>query len=269
MSVTFLVVPQWQGTGSSRAMQLVDGARAIAGDLPAASTRDVEVPLEAGDDEGTGIHRWSSIRIVRQRVAQALEDVDGPVVTIGGGCGADLGPIAHAAAQAPMALVWLDAHGDANSPATSSSGIFDGMVLRTVIDEGLVPADRVVHAGARNWDDGEREALEAEGARIVPPEALADPGALAAAVAATGADRAYVHLDVDVLDPSELASTWMPEPFGPTATQLAEALRELWRGSTLAGAAVTGFSPADAQAVTDEMPVLLRLIGALTAGARS
>jgi len=266
VSVTFLVVPQWQGTGSSRAMQLVDGARAIAGDLPTASTIEVEVPLEAGDDEGTGIHRWSSIRIVRQRVAHALEAVRDPVVTIGGGCGASLGPIAHAAAEGPMGLLWLDAHGDLNTPESSASGIFDGMVLRRVIDEGFVDAAHVVHAGGRNWDEGEREGFEALGGSVVSAEALAEPGALRSAVEALGVSRVYVHLDVDVLDPSAIASTWMPEPFGPTVAELVVGIRELVGAVPLAGASITGFSPADAGAITDEMPGLLRLIGALTSG---
>lgn len=38
-------------------MRLVDGADAIRGDLPSASTRIVEIPLEAGDDQGTGVAR--------------------------------------------------------------------------------------------------------------------------------------------------------------------------------------------------------------------
>jgi arginase len=40
----FFVVPQWQGSPAARAMHLVDGAEAIAGDLPRASTARVEVP---------------------------------------------------------------------------------------------------------------------------------------------------------------------------------------------------------------------------------
>ena len=48
MAARFLIVPQWQGSGSSRAMRLADGAAAIRGDLPAAATLDIEVPVEAG-----------------------------------------------------------------------------------------------------------------------------------------------------------------------------------------------------------------------------
>ena len=57
----FLVVPQWQGSPAARAMHLVDGAEAIAGDLPRASTARVEVPASAGEALGTGIRRYSAL----------------------------------------------------------------------------------------------------------------------------------------------------------------------------------------------------------------
>ena len=56
MAARFLVVPQWQGSGSDRAMRLVEGAEAILADLPAAATERVDVPLEAGDHELSLIH---------------------------------------------------------------------------------------------------------------------------------------------------------------------------------------------------------------------
>ena len=64
MPAAFVVVPQWQGSGSSRAMRLVDGAEAIRGDLPTASTFSVNVPLEAGDE-----------LIARAKTAQAQAQV--------------------------------------------------------------------------------------------------------------------------------------------------------------------------------------------------
>ena len=54
----YLVVPQWQGSPSSRAMPLIDGALAIAGDLPRSATTIQDVPMEAGESLGTGILRY-------------------------------------------------------------------------------------------------------------------------------------------------------------------------------------------------------------------
>ncbi|MBN9606573.1 MAG: arginase family protein [Actinomycetales bacterium] len=266
MAVTFLVVPQWQGSGSARALQVVDGARAIAGDLPAASTIEVEVPLEAGDDEGTGIHRFSSLRIVRQRIAQALEHVDGPVVAIGGDCAAEYAAIAHAAARHRLAVLWLDAHPDANTPSTSPSGAFNGMVLRALVDDRVVDASSVVIAGARAWDPEEERWVAAEGVASLDVDALREPATLADAVAATGADAVYLHVDLDVLDPAEIRGLGYPEPFGVTVAELLAAIRAVRERLPLAGAGVMEYAPGDAEAVTDDMPTILRVVGALTSG---
>src|SRR5690606_8239775 len=101
------------------------------GDLPASKTKAIEIPLEAGDDQGSGVLRCSSLLTVRDRMADALLGQTNPVITIGGDCGVELAPIAHAGKAHPdLALVWFDAHADSHNPATSASGAFHGMVLR-------------------------------------------------------------------------------------------------------------------------------------------
>src|ERR1700733_13581685 len=102
MAATFVVVPQWQGSGSTRAMRLVDGADAIRGDLPSASTVVVAVPLEAGEAQGTGVSRFSSIQLVRDRQAMTLSTVEGVAITIGGDCGTELAAVEHAADQGDL-----------------------------------------------------------------------------------------------------------------------------------------------------------------------
>ncbi len=269
MTATFVVVPQWQGSGSTRAMRLVDGAEAIRGDLPSALTRVVEIPLEAGDAQGTGVHRLSSIVIVRDRMREVLATVTGPAVVVGGDCGVELAAVEHVAEDA--AVVWFDAHPDLNTPESSPSGAFTGMVLRTLLGDGadaLVPAtpldpSRVILAGARSFDDGESEYVATTGIRTLPAEELSSDG-LVAAVEATGAESVYVHIDLDVLDPADLTGLGYPEPFGVRATALVEALRGLLARFPLAGAGITEFAPASLADAVDDMPTILRLIGALT-----
>ena len=274
MAATFLVVPQWQGSASSRAMRLVDGADAIRGDLPSASTRIVEIPLEAGDDQGTGVARLSSLAMVRARMAEQLLSVTGPVITIGGDCGVELAAIEHALGTHPdLAVVWFDAHPDLNTPATSPSHAFTGMVLRTLLGEGaepLVPAtpldvDRVVLAGSRAYDAAEEEYIAAN--RIATVTAADVSGeVLVAAVKATGASSVYLHIDVDVHDPADFAGLGAPEPFGVSAGALVETVKALIAEFTLAGAGITEFAPASPTEAVDDMPVILRLVGALARG---
>lgn len=277
MATRFLVVPQWQGSGSSRAMRLADGANAIAGDLPAAATTPVELRIEAGESLGTGVHRASSLIAARQQLAEVLVDFDQDetVIVIGGDCGADLAPAQRAIAEHPddLAIVWFDAHGDLNTPETSPSGAFSGMVLRALIGDGPeplvsdavpIPASRVVLAGARALDDAEIDFIESAGVRWLGCDALDSAQELVDAVRATGASRVYVHVDLDVLDPSIIEGVGYPEPFGIGVEALTGAIRALREEFALAGAAVTSFAPESPEAAASDLSVILRVLGALT-----
>jgi arginase len=275
MSAAFVVVPQWQGSGSSRAMRLVDGAEALRGDLPAASTFSVNIPLEAGDELETGVARAGSIRLVHERTLAVLAEIDGWAITIGGDCGVSLPAIGHANERAggDLAVVWFDAHPDLNTPQSSPSGAFTGMVLRALTGEGvpgLVPARPVspasiVLAGARAIDEGEEAFIDSTGVRLLGVDELGSPAALLSAIEATGASAVYLHIDVDVLDPAELTGLAAPVPFGLTAAQLIELIRAVKGRFALAGATLASFSPSTPEAAVDDLGTLLRVIGALTA----
>lgn len=273
MSLQFLVAAQWQGSGSTRALHLSDGATAIQEDLPASKTTVVDIPLGAGESLGSGVSRLSAIQIVRDRVAEALSSLSDVVVTIGGDCGVELAPVAHAHRQHPddLALVWFDAHPDANTPENSPSGAFHGMVARSIMGGGFaslalenpVPASNVIFAGTRALDEAEAQWISDQGIRMLTPEEL-NADSLVAAIRATGASAVYLHIDLDVLDPAEFASLAYPEPFGVTLSTLLETIRAVVGQFTLAGAGVCEFAPSAAGAREDDVPSILRIIGALT-----
>jgi len=267
-------------------MRLVDGALAIHGDLPASATTLIDVPLEAGDELGTGVARCGSIGVVRDRVRDALASTPDPtrwVLTIGGDCGVELGAVSYvleqAAAQvsptAPhdVVVVWFDAHPDLNTPASSPSGAFGGMVLRALTGDGpaeLVPRvtldpRRIVLAGVRDIDSGEAEFIAEHSIPALTPDELIAPGELIEAIVATGATAVYVHIDLDVLDPSELAGQDSPVPFGLSTATLLSAIREITARFTIVGAGITQFAPASSDAANDDLPTILRVVGALTA----
>lgn len=274
---SFLVVPQWQGSGSSRAMRLIDGAEAIRGDLPAAATTVVQVPAAAGESLGTGVNRFSALAAVREAAAVELMLLESPVITIGGDCAAELASVQHAVATrdpGTVALVWFDAHGDLNDVASSPSSAFHGMVLRALLGEApdglastgpaLLPAEAVVLAGVRALDDGESAFIDENRIRLIEAADLADPDALVQAVEATGARAVYLHIDLDVLDPSAIDGIGYPEPFGVQPVHLADAIRALRARFELAGAGVMEFAPDSPEAAGRDLPVILRILGALT-----
>lgn len=266
----FIVAPQWQGSSSSRAMQLIDGAEAIAGDLPRASTTVLEVPTEAGDAQGTSVQRLSALVRMRARIEDAVRAATESAIVVGGDCGVALGSVSAVAAD-DLAVVWIDAHADLNTPASSPSGAFHGMVLRAITGEGeavhrLEPGirpSRVVLAGTRALDAEERRFIDEHGVRVISPAELADPDVLADAVTATGASRVYVHVDLDVLDPAEITGVALPEPFGARTADVVASIRRLRERLPLAGATLTEFSPSSPDAAVDDLGTILRLIGAL------
>jgi arginase len=92
---------------------------------------------------------------------------------------------------------------------------------------------------------------------------LTDPTALLEAVAETGAEAVYLHIDLDVLDPGEIAGLLDPEPFGLASTTLVAAIRALRGRFVLAGATIAGYAPASPEETVDDAPTILRIIGAL------
>jgi len=252
-------------------MRLVDGAEAMRGDLPTAGTVVVAVPLEAGESQGTGVSRFSSIQLVRDRHAMTLSTIEGLAITIGGDCGVELAAVSHVADQGEIALIWFDAHADLNTPASSPSSVFNGMVLRTLLGDGapgLVPARPVAPAnvilvGARELDPPEEDYLAESGITLIEVDSVT-PKRLFDAVKKTGATRVYIHVDFDVLDPSELEGLDSPVPFGITAATLIESIRAVKEKYELVGAGLTEFTPTSSEQAESDLPTILRIIGALS-----
>jgi arginase len=147
------------------------------------------------------------------------------------------------------------------------------MVLRALTGEGVeglmpsrpVASSKIVLGGIRATDEGEEQFLAAEAIQRLSADDLATPELLVEAIAATGATSVYIHIDVDVLDPSEIEGLANPVPFGISAAALTELIRAVKSRFALAGATLASFSPASPEAAVDDLGTLLRVIGALTA----
>ncbi len=139
-------------------------------------------------------------------------------------------------------VLWLDAHGDFNTPDTTPSGFLGGMCLAGAcgvwdsgLGAGLDPA-RVVMCGVRDIDAGERVLLTTNGVGLVE-----SPAQLASLL---DGRPVFVHLDLDVLDPSVLPAKF-PAPGGLSDGGLRTLLAEVAEAVDLVGAEITGLLAPD------------------------
>jgi arginase len=155
-------------------------------------------------------------------------------------------------------LVWIDAHGDCNTPETTLSGMLSGMPVAIAtglclerfrrqagLDPPLDPRG-VVMVCVRANDPLEQELIDQSGIEIVPVDDIrGDRRKLHAAMErlSRDVDAIYVHFDADALDEKEVASMWLTAPDGPTAEELAAALRIVMAFPKVAAFGVADINP--------------------------
>jgi arginase len=154
---------------------------------------------------------------IARAVAKAVEEGSTPIV-LGGDHSIALGTLGGLASVfGPGGVLWLDAHGDLNTPATSPSGNVHGMPLAAALGRDLesfeseawpLPAvlpKHVVLIGVRSLDDGERAFVRESGIGIYTMSELdrrgIEPVVREALERVEGAPFVHVSLDMDVVDP--------------------------------------------------------------------
>lgn len=231
------------GCAADGARALAEGVAALAG-VPARLIGTPGEPRETTFDEDLAEGRGCLLEAGGQ-ISDALHEGRFPVLCAGT-CSVCLTTLPALARERPHAFVlWLDAHGDFNSPATSPFGFLGGMCLAGACgawDTGMPgPAfdpTRVVMCGVRDVDAGEQVLLETHGvSRIERPSRLAD---------ALAGREVFIHLDLDVLDPSVVEGFGFPVPGGFSAEGLERMLAEVARSATVAGIEIAGCPGAEA-----------------------
>jgi arginase len=141
-------------------------------------------------------------------------------------------------------LVWLDAHGDFNTPETSPSQFLGGMPLAMMVGRGPqwmveavglapLPEARVVLVDARDLDPAEAAAVAQSGVTHVSLAGLAGVP-LSAPV--------HLHIDLDVIDSAEAPAFQYPVGGGPSLAEVAEAVAALAARADIAAISISGWT---------------------------
>lgn len=179
-----------------------------------------------------GLHHLPAIARVTQelyeRAAAAAQD-DALPICLGGDHSIAIGSVAGSASHGPTGLLWIDAHADFNTPATTPSGNIHGMPVAALLGHGaselatigqrsqLTP-QQIVMIGIRELDREERLALHQSGVTVFTMREVDEQGI--AAVARRALDRLaafprlHVSLDMDALDPNFAPGVGTPVPGG-------------------------------------------------------
>jgi arginase len=254
MDTLRLLFPQWQGSGHERARALHGGATSLKPFLP---TDTVEVEIEDVDTETSNkILRYADIILNAEEALELIQKATPKkLVTIGGDCGVDAAPVTYLnSIYKDLAVVWIDTHGDLNTPESSPSKAFHGMVLRTILGEGdatlleklpsRLSPDQIFLAGVREFDPPELSYTEENRLKLFGIKDLeTNQDALVEVMQARGFKNLHIHLDLDVLDKNEFASTCYPTANGLSVEGLLKLLALLQKDMNVVGFTMTEFAP--------------------------
>jgi arginase len=232
--------------------------RAGAADALRSAGHDVEVETvevaDRDDDnywneiEGT----FAVVRLVADRVREATERGSLPLV-LATNCINSVGIVAGASSD--LGVVWFDAHPDFSTTEESRSGFLDGMGLSVLTGTGwnalraTVPGYRavreesVVLVGVRDAWEHEQEHLAGSGISVVPPNEIGEGLVIALDALRERVTDVYLHLDLDVLDPSEGTVNIYAAEGGPSASDVAAAIKAVRQRFRIRAAAVTAYDP--------------------------
>ncbi len=238
------------GRGPERLLEL-GGAEALAASGARIETELIELSQPFDNEIDAS---FELIRLVAERVSAARADDAFPVL-LSGSCFAAVGVVAGLEETAP-GVVWFDAHGDFNEPASAVFGYFDGMglavltgsawqTLRSPVLFEPLPETAVVLAGARAFDEPEEQRLADSRIVQVAASDLDPPEALIEAVngLAPSPSGIYVHIDLDVLDPEQAPVNVYSAPGGLSDSGLSSVLEALLRESHVHAVSLTAYDP--------------------------
>ena len=162
-----------------------------------------------------------------------------------------------AGAGAAIGVVWLDAHGDFNTPETTYSGILAGMPVAILAGlagplwrgaahlDAPIPTDRILIAGARDLDEKEANLIRSTDVRLLTTDDIRAGDGMAKAVRRLAAtcQLIYLHIDLDVLDPSLVPSASTPSAGGLSVAEAAQAMSAVLGTGIVAAAGIAGLNP--------------------------
>jgi arginase len=246
----------------------------------------VALAPEEQDDYG----EWHRLGLANGHLAEIVaEDIKDGYLPIGllANCSSLMGMLGGLQHSGPprrplrVGLVWIDAHGDFNTPETTLSGMLGGMPvaisagmaltnlrLKSGLDPAL-PTKYIVMAAVRDTDPLEQELIDRSDIEMITVEdirTLSDNLHAQMERLSRLTDVIYVHVDMDVLDPREVEGHSLTVANGPSSTELAAAITEMFKYDKTAGFGVASTPSGERDPERLSLEAAYKLIEAAVAG---
>lgn len=251
-----LLYPQWQGSGQDTSAYL--GALELK-EYYFKDTDLKEVKVNTGQISPLqkDIRGYEDIFKQLKEARKCIQH-ENPIsiFTIGGDCDADIAPISYLnkKADGKITILWLDAHGDLNTPESSVSKCFYGMPLRTLLGDGdkafidllhpKLDPSQIVMLGVRDSDKEETEYIKKHNLSFHSSDDIENRIIeVKNTIKAKGNPNIYIHIDLDVLDPEEYPHVPVPVPGGIRSRTLLELINWTIREFKVLGIGIFEYIP--------------------------
>ncbi len=256
-------------------------------ELELSRTARVELTREEEDLYG----EWRRLALADAHLGAAVASMaQDDVFPLGliGNCNSSLGMLAGLQQAGPssrplkVGLIWIDAHADFNTPETTMSGWLGGMpvsvaagksLFRLRLQAGLDPpisTRNIVMMGLRDVDPLEQVLVDESNIETISTEEMIGSSPRmrqAIEQLSNRVDVIYLHIDLDILDATEIPGSFFEVPGGPTADQLAEPIRLLMRNPKVGALGIASF-PTVEEGRVRSMESAMTLIRAAMTGFR-
>ncbi|HMD78957.1 MAG TPA: arginase family protein [Nitrososphaerales archaeon] len=263
IKVPLYTLVEYMGMGDAPSALQRAGLGPALGNL--ITERDVILPRLMKDFTEGKVKNLTHFRNATTQIYGAAKSVQAePAFVIGGECSIAVGILAGLAEVfgGKPGMLWMDAHGDFNTPETSPSGYIGGMCLAMACGRGpvlglgsggnrpLLEEERLVHVGSRALDPPEAAVLNTSPARLFTTQEVRKKGAAevarqAARLLEDRTDWIMCHLDLDVIDPRVIPAVNYPTPGGLTLAEAATMIRTLMGTKKAKVLEITSYNPSN------------------------
>lgn len=253
-----LFAPQWQGSGSTN--ELYSGAVALKGYLESIGVFPI-TEVKISEKEISAIrNNILGYDILKRQLsdihATLLDSQPDRIMAIGGGCGIEVPIVSYLLQRYPeLQVIWFDAHGDLNSPESSSSKHFHGMPLRFIVERqkngigmqyNLLDPSNVCLVGTRDLDPPEEDFIGSRKIRVV---SLSENYWEEIGKAVKRDVPTYIHVDLDVIDPQEYENVKCPVLKGLSIADLERSIDRFLTGTEVIGMGIVENIETDASKI--------------------